>query len=156
MLTVTKLKNNKGSKPYSVPIKVRVCAIGTRQKYQTDSGEKKDYAIVGLGDTTDVIKGVVYDSSKLSTGTLQENSSVILMNYIFKNETEPAIVITKNTKVMKTAQVNVPNSLVERAVAIANPPPAATMALKNVKTSPIKTLVSVKGRIISVSFIKMQ
>ena len=68
------------------------------------------------------------------------------MNYIFKNETEPAVVITKSTKVMKTAQVNVSNSLVERAVAIANPPSAATMVLKNVKTSPIKTLVSVKRK----------
>lgn len=36
MLTVTKLKGNKGAKP----LKLKVCAIGSTQKYVTD-GEKK-------------------------------------------------------------------------------------------------------------------
>lgn len=39
MLTVTKLKGNKGAKPYLLPLKLKVCAIGNTQKYRTD-GEK--------------------------------------------------------------------------------------------------------------------
>lgn len=44
MLTVTKLKRNKGAKPYSLPLKLKVCAIGSTQKYVTD-GEKKEYTV---------------------------------------------------------------------------------------------------------------
>lgn len=146
MLTVTKLKGNKGAKPYSLPLKLKVCAIGTSQKYVTD-GEKKEYTVVGLADTTDAIKGMVYDSSKLNN--MQASATIILMNYIFKNENEGTVVITKTTKVLKTAQMDVPEHLIEKGAAIANPPPAATLALRDVKRSPVKTLVSVKGRIIS-------
>ena len=39
MLTVTKLKGNKGAKPYSLPLKLKVCAIGNTQKYRTDGGK---------------------------------------------------------------------------------------------------------------------
>lgn len=150
MLTVTKLKGNKGAKPYSLPLKLKVCAIGTNQKYVTD-GEKKEYTVVGLADTTDAIKGMVYDTSKLNN--MQASATIILMNYIFKNENEGTVVITKTTKVLKKAQMDVPENLIEKGAAIANPPPAATLALRDVKRSPVKTLVSVKGRIISVSLI---
>lgn len=150
MLTVTKLKGNKGAKSYSLPLKLKVCAIGSTQKYVTD-GEKKEYTVVGLADTTDAIKGMVYDSSKLIN--MQASATIILMNYIFKNENEATVVITKTTKVLKTAHMDVPEHLMEKGAAIANPPPAATLALRDVKRSPVKTLVSVKGRIISVSLI---
>jgi hypothetical protein len=149
MQTVKKLKNSKGTKPYSVPLKVKVAAVGQTQRYQTDSGERKEYLIVGLADTTDFIKAVVYDTSKLAG--LSDSSSVILMNYIYKNEAEASVIITKNTKVMKTAPLDVPEYFLERAKSITNPPPAETLPLKDVKKSPVKTLVSVKGRIISVS-----
>lgn len=149
MLTVAKLKDSKGGKPYAQPLKVKVCAVGSIQKYQVDSGEKKECVTIGLGDATDAIKGTVYDTTKLKT--LSANSTVIVMNYIFKNEGEPAVVITKNTKVMKTGTMEVPLDVLEKGERIENPPPAVTRPIKAVKTSPVKSLVSVKGRVVSVS-----
>lgn len=149
MLTVAKLSKLKGSKPYSQPLKVKVCAVGTLQKYQVDSGEKKECFTVGLADATDALKGTVYDSSKLKI--LSPSSTVIVMNYIFKNDSEPTVVITKNTKVLKTGAMEVPQGIMDKGEKIANPPPAVTRPIKDVKTSPVKSLVSVKGRVVSVS-----
>lgn len=146
MLTVAKLKDSKGGKPYAQPLKVKVCAVGSIQKYQVDSGEKKECVTIGLGDA---IKGTVYDTTKLKT--LSANSTVIGMNYIFKNEGEPDVVITKNTKVMKTGTMEVPLDVLEKGERIENPPPAVTRPIKPVKTSPVKSLVSVKGRVVPVS-----
>lgn len=145
MLTVAKLKDSKGGKPYAQPLKVKVCAVGSIQKYQVDSGEKKECVTIGLGDA---IKGTVYDTTKLKT--LSANSTVIGMNYIFKNEGEPDV-ITKNTKVMKTGTMEVPLDVLEKGERIENPPPAVTRPIKPVKTSPVKSLVSVKGRVVPVS-----
>lgn len=73
------------------------------------------------------------------------------MNYIFKNEGEPDVVITKNTKVMKTGTMEVPLDVLEKGERIENPPPAVTRPIKAVKTSPDKSLVSVNGRVVPVS-----
>ena len=73
------------------------------------------------------------------------------MNYIFKTEPSEGIVITKNSKVMKTASVEVSASLQTEAELIANPPQAKTLPIKQVKGSPVKSLVTVKGTVISVS-----
>uniref|UniRef100_K1PRK1 Uncharacterized protein n=1 Tax=Magallana gigas TaxID=29159 RepID=K1PRK1_MAGGI len=130
MLTVAKLKDSKGGKPYAQPLKT----------------EKKECFTIGLGDATDAIKGTFYDTSKLKT--LSGDSTVIVMNYIFKNEGEPAVVITKNTKVLKTGTMEVPQDILEKGKRIANTPPVVTRPIKAVKTSPIKYLVSVKGRVV--------
>lgn len=127
-------------------MKVKVCAVGHIQNYQVDSGEKKKCVTIGLGDATDAIKGTFYDTSKLKT--LSGDSTVIVMNYIFKNEGEPAVVITKNTKVLKTGTMEVPHDILEKGKRIANTPPVVTRPIKAVKTSPIKSLVSVKGRVV--------
>lgn len=74
-------------------MKVKVRAVYSIQKYQVDSGEKKEYVTI---DATDAINGTVYDSTKLKT--LSGDSTVIVMNYIFKNEGELAVVITKVLK----------------------------------------------------------
>ena len=148
MLTIAKLKSAKGTKPYTQPLKVNVCHIGTSQLYTTDAGERREYAAVGLADTTDAIKAMVYD--KVHLATMKVGGTIILMNYIFKNE-EQHIIITKNSKVLKTGVVEVPDDKCAKAVLLANPPPADHRLIRDVKSSPLKTLVTIQGRIVSVS-----
>ena len=148
MLTIAKLKSAKGTKPYTQPLKVNVCHIGTSQLYTTDAGERREYAAVGLADTTDAIKAMVYD--KVHLATMKVEVTIILMNYIFKNE-EQHIIITKNSKVLKTGVVEVPDDKCAKAVLLANPPTADHRLIRDVKSSPLKTLVTIQGRIVSVS-----
>lgn len=95
------------------------------------------------------MRATLYDFTK--KGTLTPGNSVIILNYIFKTEPSEGIVITKNSKVMKTASVEVSASLQTEAELIANPPQAKPLPIKQVKGSPVKSLVTVKGTVISVS-----
>lgn len=149
MLNIAKLKNSKSNKPYSLPLKARVGGVSGAMHYQVDGGEKKEYKIIGVADSTGAIKCILYDRTKEKT--LQKGNSVILMNYIFKTEPSESIIITKNSKVMKTSNLEVGQELLDRAELIANPPPAVTIPIKKAKTSPVKTLVSIQGRVVSVS-----
>ena len=95
------------------------------------------------------MRATLYDFTK--KGTLTPGNSVIILNYIFKTEPSEGIVITKNSKVLKTASVEVSASLQTDAELISNPPPAKTLPIKQVRGSPVKSLVTVKGTVISVS-----
>ena len=75
----------------------------------------------------------------------------MLLNYVYKYS-PPMIIITSKTKLMQTKEIEVPESWKTEAALIANPPPAETIPLRQAKTSPVKTLVSVKGKVISVSY----
>ena len=150
MMTLTKLKAGKSAKPYTEPVKVQVCGVGSASNYTTDKGEDKQTVLVGVADKDTVMKVVVYDDNKLVSMTV--GNAVMLTNYIFKTTPEPMIIITAKSKVMRTASITVKDELREEAARIANPPPAATVPLSQVKLSPVKSLVSVKGKIVSVSF----
>lgn len=149
MLTLAKVKASKGNKPYSQPLKVKVCGVSSTARYQVESGEKKEYCVIGIADHSMAMKATLYDISKKAN--LAEGTSVIVMNYIHKTEPTEGIIIPKNTKVMKTFDVDVPTEIQRQGALIANPPPAETLTIKQVKRSPIKSLVSVKGTVISVS-----
>ena len=69
---------------------------------------------------------------------------VLLKQCIYRPLPNPTLVSKSNNLV-------VPENLQAEAEAIANPPPAATVTVSQVKTSPIRSLVYVKGRIVSVS-----
>lgn len=58
MLNIAKLKNSKSNKSYTLPLKARV--VGTMH-YQVDGGDKKEYKIIGVADSTGAIKCIMYD-----------------------------------------------------------------------------------------------
>ncbi|XP_062580032.1 uncharacterized protein LOC134242041 [Saccostrea cucullata] len=146
MLTLAKLRVSRGNKPYSLPLKVKVCGRSGVTSYQVDGGEKKEYRVLGVADRTLAMKAILYDMTK--ENMVEEGNSVILMNYIYKTEPE-SIILTKNSKVMKTSNIDVGEELLDRGRFIANPPPAETITINKVKSSPVKTLVSIQGRVVS-------
>lgn len=95
------------------------------------------------------VKGVLYDSAKLHL--MKEGQTVILLNVILKNDVGKSIVMTNRSKVLKTGPMEVPASLIQRGKDIACPPPAAEVNIKTVQTSPVKTLVTLRGQVVSVS-----
>lgn len=77
------------------------------------------------------MKATLYDISKKAN--LAEGTSVIVMNYIHKTRPTEGIIITKNTKVMKTSDVDVPTEIQRQGALIANPPPAETLTINRSK-----------------------
>lgn len=97
------------------------------------------------------VKGVLYDSAKLPL--MKEGQTVMLLNVILKNDMGKSIVLTNRSKVLKTGPLEVPAALIKQGKDIACPPPAAEVDIKTVQTSPIKTLVTLRGQVVSVSII---
>lgn len=152
MMSLSKLIAAKTAKPYSQPVKVTVVEVGRSSSYKTDKGEDKQITVVGACDREHAIKLNVYDPAKVAL--MKEGGCVMLMNYIFKQEPDRAIVITNKTKVMQTSpMLDLNEDIRQKARELANPAPARLVGCKSAKLSPIKSLVSVQGKVISVSFI---
>lgn len=80
MFTISKLKSSK-PKPYSNPLKVTICGIGSPSSYTTTGGQKKENITLGVADKDSTVKVVLYDLLKL--GSLKVMDTVILSNYVF-------------------------------------------------------------------------
>lgn len=137
------------SAPYNTALKVIVCGIGQVVQYRNASGDQRESVTVGFADQSMAAKGTLYDMTKKDT--LKVGSTVMLMNSIIKKDLE-TIVITNKSKILKTSPLtDVPKERVEEGHALACPPPAKTVEIKAVHTSPVKTLLTIRGQIISVS-----
>ncbi|XP_052703444.1 uncharacterized protein LOC128179831 [Crassostrea angulata] len=135
------------STPYASAIKVNVCGVGPVISYKNAGGEKRQSTVIGFADNTMAVKGVLYDSAKLHL--MKEGQTVMLLNVILKNDVGKSIVMTNRSKVLKTGPMEVPASLIQRGKDIACPPPAAEVNIKTVQTSPVKTLVTLRGQVVS-------
>ncbi|XP_056018770.1 uncharacterized protein LOC130054182 [Ostrea edulis] len=151
MFTISKLKGTK-PKPYSNPLKVKVCGVDTSGSYTTSAGQKKESVVIGVADRDSSMNVIVYNLEKLSS--LKVSDTVMLTNYVFKLDPEPVVILTKVSKIMKTSSIDVPQKVIDEAKSISHPPPAETISLKTAKTSPVKTLISVKGRVTSEEMVR--
>lgn len=149
MFSIKKLKASK-PKPYSNPLKVKVIGVGDKSTYTTADGKEKKLVPLGVADKEDSIKVSLYEVDKLQL--LKAGECVVLSNYVYRVDPHPTIVVTAVTRVMKTSSFAVPEDVETTAKAIANPAPAKIITIQDAKRSPIKSLVSIKGRVISVCF----
>lgn len=118
-------------------------------QYRNASGDQRESVTVGFADQSMAAKGTLYDMTKKDT--LRVGSTVMLMNSIIKKDMK-TIVITNKSKVLKTSPLeDVPRERIQEGHALACPPPAETVEIKAVHTSPVKTLLTIRGQIISVS-----
>lgn len=104
---------------------------------------KKKLVSLGVADKEDSIKVSLYEVDKLPL--LKAGECVVLSNYVYRADPHPTIMVTAVTRVMKTSAFAVPEDVELTAKAIANPSPAKIITIHDVKKSPIKSLVSIKG-----------
>ncbi|KAJ8042544.1 hypothetical protein HOLleu_13626 [Holothuria leucospilota] len=141
MLSITTLKSSQG-KPYQTTLK---CVIATRSdpiNYQKD-GTKKSMMYVGLCDHSGHIKAILYDLAKLDKIT--NLTTVIIKNFILR--LDHTLALTTQTKIFKTAPLELPDHIITEATNSVHPPTPPPQPIKTVKTSPIKTTTSVKGSV---------
>ena len=137
------------SAPYNAAIKVAVCGIGQVVQYRNANGDQRESMTVGFADQSMAVKGTLYDLTKKET--LRVGTTVMLMNTIIKRDMK-TIVITNKSKVLKTSPLaNISEERIKEGHALACPPPADRVQIKSVHSSPVKTLVTIRGQIISVS-----
>ncbi|XP_052694461.1 uncharacterized protein LOC128172746 [Crassostrea angulata] len=74
----------------------------------------------------------------------------MLLHVILKKDLK-TIVMTNRSKVLKTGpfQQAVPEYFLKQGQDLACPPPAELVAINKIKTSPVKTMVSIRGQVVS-------
>lgn len=137
ILKLHSVKN--GSAPYAKPVKVVVCGVSDVYHYRNDRKPDNKMWIVD--------KGVFYHEEHLQKCIV--GHCLLISNAIVKNDPE-SLVITKET-VLRSGGLEVHEDLQRLAKLIACPMPAPEVPIVRVGISPVKTMVTVKGRIVSVS-----
>ncbi|XP_061165364.1 uncharacterized protein LOC133174295 [Saccostrea echinata] len=135
------------SLPYTTAIKAVVCGVGEVKKYRNASGEQRQSVTIGLADSSMAVRGVLYDVSKMDT--FKVGCTVMLLNSIIKKDAVRSIVLTNRSKILKTGPVAVSESLRKEALEMACPPPAEMVDIKAVHTSPVKTVLTIRGQVVS-------
>ncbi|XP_062600005.1 uncharacterized protein LOC134261598 [Saccostrea cucullata] len=134
--------------PYNTALKVKICGLGQISTYRNASGEQTQSLPMGIADRTMAAKGMVYDVSKASS--LKVASTVMLLNVIIKRESR-AIVMTNRSKLLMTGPFAeaIPAQLVQQGLELACPPPSELVAINKIKSSTPKSMVSIRGQVVS-------
>lgn len=151
MSTLKDAFQQKGSEPYTKPLKVTVVACNQPQSYSNSAGEEKRCMHCAVSDNVNVAKVIVYDDSKFAK--FQLNNTVVLRDVIKKQEDcIMNIVVTKTTKVFLSTNMNISSDKVEEGKILLNPPPAPQVPLMTALNSPLKCKSTVAGIVVQVTF----
>ena len=131
---------NYSNKPYGSSVRVKVIAQGAL------ASNSNHY---GVADETMAVEVVLYDETKASK--MQCGRYVTIINAMVKNQPHKQIQISKSTRVGSAGSFDVPLALEQAATDLVNPQAATFVSLSEVKTSPIKKLMSVHGQVVAVS-----
>jgi len=132
--------------PYQKTIKALVVCTEPPKCYVNDRGEERQMKVSAIADNETAVKMIVYDPMKFKN--VVQGKSIILRNFIPKGDN---IVITKNSYVLLTTEVVVPQDVQDEATNILYPPPPPIIQLKDAKTSPLKRRLSIQGKVVEVS-----
>ena len=148
MAKISSTFSDRGTGPYSRPLKVKVVSTDEPVTDRGTDGSEKKALHTAISDGEQVVKLVCYDQTKFPK--LAEGNTIVLREIIRKTEGTQSIVATKNTKIFLTGGMEVPESHSGVGFLILNPPPAPTIPIKEALRSPMKTRVSVVGRVVQV------
>ena len=106
---------------------------------------------VGFADETGVVKGTVY--SEEQKVKLMKGKSYCINNFIVLKEGSVGVrlIITKTTQILRCNDIATTDVYREQAKRLVAKPEQPVTPIKQVKMSPVKTKVTVEGRVVQVS-----
>jgi hypothetical protein len=125
--------------------KVKVVCHSDIVRYRNDKQEDRQLLNAVIADITQAVKCTIYDAQKFNR--FIEGNSVIIRNCIKKPD---SIVVTANTKVFPSGNIDIPVAIEREGRAILFPPPARLASVAEALNSPPKVRVSVRGKIVQV------
>ena len=143
--TLKHLMQQHGQSPYAKSIKVKVVCHSDIVRYRNDKQEDRQLLNAVIADSTKAVKCTIYDAQKFNR--FIEGNSVIIRNCIKKPD---SIVVTANTKVFPSGNIDIPVASEREGRAILFPPPARLASVAEALNSPPKVRVSVRGKIVQV------
>ena len=133
-----------GQSPYAKSIKVKVICHSNIVRCRNDKQEDRQLLNAVIADNTQAVKCTIYDAQKFNRF---EGNTVIIRNCIKKPD---SIVVTANTKVFPSGNIDIPVAIEREGHAILFPPPARLASVAEALNSPPKVRVSVRGKIVQV------
>ena len=113
--------------------------------YKNDKQEDRQLLNVVIADSTQEVKTTIYDAQKFNR--FIDGNTIIIRNCSKKPE---SILVTANTKVFPSGNIDVPVAIEREGRAILFYPPARLASVAEALNSPPKVRVSVRGKIVQV------
>lgn len=134
------------SSPYARPLKAQILGIGPVKDFIASNGEPRQFVQLGLATHEQAIKGFHYNPEKLKT--IKENNFVIIKNYNTRQDGN--ITLNASTLMYKCSSFEIPQTIKDVARQFVYPPEANIVTIMEASSSPVKTMVSLKGFITQV------
>lgn len=150
-ITVKELMQGNSQVPYTKSFKVLVVCKDPEKMYVNEAKEERFLINCVVADATKAVKCTVYDRTKFSR--FQEGNTIIIRNVIKKTDN---IVVTANSKVFPTGNIEVPQDVVDEGRRLLHPPAAEVKTVAEAVSSPPRVRVSVQGKLTQVCKISLQ
>jgi 3D (Asp-Asp-Asp) domain-containing protein len=124
-----------GQSPYAKSIKVKVICQSDIVHYRNDKHEDRQLLNAVIADNTQAVKCTIYDVQKFNR--FIEGNTIIIINCNKKTE---SIVVTANTKVFPSGNIDVPVAIEREGRAILFPPHARLASVAEALNSPPKVV----------------
>ena len=150
MSTLEKIKRLKSDMPYQTPLKAVVVGIGDKIEYRNKRGSKQEFWPVDLADSTTAMRASAYGDI---VQKFKSEKTYMITNYIVKKEYgETSLILTSRSKAFLTNDIEITEERKSEARALMTPK-QTTSPINSVKLSPLKTKVTIQGKVTQVSSI---
>ncbi len=137
--------------PYEKSFKALVVAVGPKITYKNKKGREQTMSFVGLADASTALRAIVYGEDVREN--LEEGKSVLVFNFIVRDEYgDISVVLRSNSKVYSTNDIETTDDIRQNAKKMVSGYEQPVQKISSVKHSPVKTKLSVQGRVTQVSF----
>lgn len=137
------------SEPYNKPIRAQVVALSSMKDFISSSGEPRSFLQLKLATEGRALKAFHYEPQKIQT--IKEGNHAIIRNY--RTPQDQNITLNAIPTLYKCASFIIPSTVIETAKALIHPTEAELVTVLQATTSPVKTMVSLKGFITQVWYL---
>ncbi|KAJ8321937.1 hypothetical protein KUTeg_000408 [Tegillarca granosa] len=138
------LESNSSHSSHQKSLKITVIARSSNTiQYRNAKGENRECLMVAVADQTRSAKLYIYEPKFFERFVVSK--TVILKNFIIKPD---EIVVTRNSRVYPTLEMEIPDDIKMIAEQIIHPPIPAVQPIREALISPVQTKVSVMGKIV--------
>lgn len=137
--------------PYSPPtLRLKVVAASAQREFDASDGTKAKLIHAAVCDMTRAQKATVYGHKNIATIEAAANgqASVMVKNYTVRSD--DTLALRQNAVIFRTAPIDVPAALITEAKQLIFPE-SPVMTIKDILSSPLKSMRTVKGDIVTVS-----
>lgn len=146
--SILELKGEKNSRavPYSDGITIKVVKRGHIAKFTDSNGQEGELLNFSIADSSGAMLATLSDKTKHAR--IVEGRTLLIRDFILKGG---KVAMSHKTTIMNNPRMEIPPSIEESALQLIMPP-SPVKKVAEAKTSPLRSICSIKGQIVKVRF----